>query len=76
MAGLDAQSGYADFVDRHGLDAFPHAVDPDGTLWQSFGSITRSAFIFVNDDGTTERTEYGAFDEDDLNQRIDELVAR
>ena len=76
MAGLDGQDAMADFVDRHGLDGFPHAIDPDGSIWLRFGSITRSAFVFVDDDGTFETTSYGVLGEDTLEDRIDELLSR
>lgn len=76
MAGLDELGASRDFVDRHGLGAFPHAHDPDGSIWQGFGTITRSAFVFVNDDGTLERTEYGILGADGLQAEVDALLAR
>lgn len=76
MAGLDSSGAMADFVSRYDLAGFPHAIDPDGGIWAGFGNITRSAFVFVNDDGTVEQTAYGALDEDGLRARIDALLAR
>lgn len=75
MAGLDDIGPMRDFVERNGLDGFPHAYDPDGGIWQGFGTITRSAFVFVNDDGTIDRTGFGVFGADALNDKIDELLA-
>ncbi len=76
MAGLDDQDAVRDFIARHGLDGFPHLYDPDGSIWQGFGTITRSAFIFVNDDGTMERTSFGVLGEAAIDRRIDDLIAR
>lgn len=75
MAGLDDPDKMRDFVERYGLEAFPHAIDPDGAIWQRFGSITRSAFVFVDADGTTTATDYGVLGEAELEARIDDLVA-
>ena len=75
MAGLDDEGPMEDFIDRFGLGAFPHAYDADGSIWAGFGTIGRSAFVFVNDDGTTLSTSYGAYDADDVNAEIDRLLA-
>lgn len=76
MAGLDDLGPVQDFVERHELDGFPHAFDEDGSLWSRFGTIGRSAFVFVDDDGSFEATAYGEYgDADRLNAKIDELLA-
>ncbi len=76
MAGLDDLDPVGDFVDRFGLDGFPHAYDDDGSIWQRFGTIGRSAFVFIDDDGTIERTAYGEYgDAEKLDAKIDELLA-
>lgn len=75
MAGLDGLGPMEDFVERFGLDGFAHAYDEDGSVWARFGTIQRSAFVFVDDDGTFEATEYGGLDEEDLEERIDALLA-
>lgn len=75
MAGLDDLGPVSDFVERFELGGFPHAYDEDGAIWQRFGTISRSAFVFVDDDGTIEQTAYGEYgDEDKLNAKIDELL--
>jgi len=76
MAGLDELGPIEDFVDRFGVDGFPHAYDADGSLWARFGTISRSAFVFVDDDGSVEVTSYGEYgDEAKLDAKVDELLA-
>lgn len=76
MAGLDDLGPVAGFVDRYGLDAFPHAYDEDGSIWARFGTIGRSVFVFVDDDGTIESTGYGEYgDADKLDAKITELLS-
>lgn len=76
MAGLDDAGPARAFIERYGLEAFPHAHDADGSLWARFGTIGRSAFIFIDDDGTMEATAYGEYgDADKLSAKIDELLA-
>ncbi|MDZ7675194.1 MAG: redoxin domain-containing protein [Acidimicrobiales bacterium] len=75
MAGLDGKDASADFVERHGLDGFAHAFDEDGGTWQEFGITTQSSFAFVNDDGSFETVSYTNLGSDELQRRIDELVA-
>lgn len=76
MAGLDDRGPMVDFIERNDLDGFPHVYDEDGSVWQRFGTITRSAFIYVNDDGSLDKTAYGVYDVDEINRRIDELLTR
>lgn len=76
MAGLDDRGPMVDFVEDHGLAAFPHVYDADGSIWQRFGTITRSAFVFVNDDGSIEKTGYGVYSVEEIEERIDDLLSR
>lgn len=76
MAGLDDRGPMVDFVEDHDLDGFPHVYDADGSIWQRFGTITRSAFVFVNDDGSIEKTEYGVYSIEEIEERIDDLLSR
>lgn len=76
MAGLDDLGPVEDFVERHGLEGFPHAYDADGEIWSRFGTIGRSVFVFVDDDGTIEATGYGEYgDADKLDAKITELLS-
>ncbi len=68
----------AAFVERHGVGSFPHVVDPEGaseSVWARFGIVTQPAWVFVNDDGSTE-TLVGILGEDGLNAEIDALLSR
>lgn len=62
------------FIDRHDLDAFPHLVDDDGSLWARFGVVSQPSWLFVNDDGTTWSL-FGGLGEDGLQGEIDKLAA-
>lgn len=74
LAGRDSVGEMQAFIDRHGVDAFPHLVDDDGSLWERFGVITQPSWVFVNDDGTV-RDVVGILGEDGLTEEIDRLVA-
>jgi hypothetical protein len=55
-----------EFIDRTGTGGFTHLIDEDGSLWEQFGADIRSSFLFVDDDGSVQRTGYGEMDEDRL----------
>jgi hypothetical protein len=75
MAGLDDVGASRAFIERYGLEAFPHAHDADGSLWARFGTIGRSAFVFLSRDGDMEPTGFGEYgDADKLSAKIDELL--
>jgi hypothetical protein len=76
MAGLADLGPIEDFVERNGLDGFPHAYDADGDIWARFGTIGRSVFVFIDEDGTIEATGYGEYgDADKLDAKITELLS-
>ncbi len=76
MAGLADLGPVEDFVAQHGVDGFPHAYDAEGEIWQRFGTIGRSSFVFIDDDGTMEITGYGEYgDAEKLDAKIDELLS-
>ena len=63
------------FVQRTGTGEFPHIADVSGDLWQAFGTGGRSTFLFINDDGTSALTTYGAVRESELRTRVEGLIA-
>ncbi len=67
---------FAGFVDGTGTGDFTQLVDSDdGALWDQLGADNRSTFLFVNDDGTFERTTFGVVGEDELIAQVERLIA-
>ncbi len=75
MPGKDDTGPMRDFVTRHGLEAIPHAVDVDGSLWTRYGVGYQPAWVFVNQDGDV-RVHAGGLYGDGIGAAIDELIAR
>ena len=73
VPGRDSVDAMRRFVERHGLERVPHAVDPDGKLWSQLGVRYQPTWIFVGADGTAS-LEFGDFDRDGLRARFDELL--
>ncbi|MEM7272567.1 MAG: hypothetical protein AAF547_05755 [Actinomycetota bacterium] len=65
----------APFVERTGTDAFPQISDPEGELWERFGTGGRSTFMFVNDDGSFVLTTFGVVGEEELTRQVEALLA-
>jgi hypothetical protein len=74
IPALDQDDAMLEFVERHGLERMPQAVDDDGDLWASFGVRVQPAWVFVAPDGTTQ-TVLGALYDEALFARIDDLLA-
>ena len=60
------------FVDAFSI-GFPQAVSEDGSLWVRFGVPYQPAWVFVNDDGTSQ-VVHGAIPEDELKGLLDHLI--
>jgi len=75
MAGRAEQDAMEAFVADLGVDAFPHTIDDDGSIWASFDVSTQPAFAFIDDDGTIT-VHNGRLGVDGLTERIDELTAQ
>jgi len=73
MAGRDSTGAMQSFVGTFSL-TFPQAVSEDGSLWARFGVPFQPAWVFVNDDGSTQLVP-GSIPEEDLRALLDELVA-
>jgi len=66
---------FASFVEATGTDGFTQLVDETGDLWMQLGADNRSTFLFVNDDGTFERTTFGVVGESELQAAAERLAA-
>jgi len=73
MAGRDDTGPMEEFVERHGLDAIPHAVDADGSLWADFGVRGQPAWVFIDRTGRSS-VVFGALSERELADRLDTLA--
>lgn len=62
------------FVERTGTGGFTHLVDDDGSLWARFGADIRSSFLFIDHDGTIQRTGYGEMDEARLRSMVEAMT--
>lgn len=62
-----------EFVERHGLEMVPQAVDTDGSLWQRFGVAYQPAWVFIDDRGEV-RVHAGALSDEELEEAVAELV--
>ncbi len=51
VPGNSDQAGMENFIDAYGLGDVPHVVDPDGSLWSTFGVPYQPAFALINDNG-------------------------
>jgi hypothetical protein len=74
IPALDGDDAMLAFVERHGLERMPQAVDDDGDLWARFRVRVQPAWVFVAPDGTTQ-TVLGALYDEALFDRIDDLLA-
>jgi hypothetical protein len=74
IPALDGDDAMLAFVDRHGLERMPQAVDDDGELWARFGVRVQPAWVFVAPDGSTQ-TVLGALYDQALFDRIDGFLA-
>ena len=62
------------FITETGTEGVTHLADESGELWDQFGTSGRSTFLFVNDDGTYQLTEYGSVDEARLTAEVERLI--
>lgn len=63
------------FVEEHGLEEMPQAVDADGSIWAMYGISYQPAWVFINQDG--EATVHaGSLFGDGITREIDALLAR
>ena len=72
VPGHDSDDAHDVFVEEHDLGEIPHVVDEDGSLWARFGITYQPAWVFVDDDGTSQVVAGGLYDE--LPARVQDLV--
>lgn len=62
------------FVDDLGVGDFEHIADVDGAVWTDFGVTSQPAFVFIDDDGSSE-VLISALGQDRLTSRVEALIA-
>ena len=75
MAGKSQQAAMEAFVAEHGVDAFPHTIDDDGSIWERFDVRLQPAFAFIDDDGTIT-LHRGALGTEGIASQIEALQAQ
>jgi thiol-disulfide isomerase/thioredoxin len=74
VAGRGEVAEMRRFADEAKIGFFPHVVDADGAIWESFGVTSQPAFAFVRPDGRVE-VVLGSLPQADLEARAGELAA-
>jgi peroxiredoxin len=73
VAGLGSgEAAMREFVDRHGLGAFPHLADDDGQVWRRFGVTTQEYFVIL--DASGQVIHQGPLSGQQLRDRLTALV--
>lgn len=74
VAGRDEAATFQEWITSREVDGFEHIADPNIAVWREFGITSQPAFVFINDDGTSE-SRIGAMGLEGLTSRIVELIA-
>ncbi len=74
LAGVSNMSNMEAFVERHGLEHIDHAADTDGDIWLGFDINYQPWWIFVNDDGTVIENWQGRLSDEEIEERIQQLI--
>lgn len=74
VAGRDDLRDMEEFVAETGVDGFDHLADEDSEIWTTYGVTSQPAFVFINDDGSTE-TLISGLGLDGLTERVEALAA-
>ena len=75
VGGLAPGADFGSFVADTGTGDFTQLFDEDGSLFEQFGARDRSTFLFVNEDGTFDRTSFGVVGEEELVAEVERLIA-
>ena len=74
VAGRDDLRDMEEFVAEYGVGGFEHVADEDVEIWEAYGITSQPAFVFINDDGTSE-TLISALGLEGLTARVEALAA-
>ena len=74
VAGRDSVEEMLGFVNNTGVTGFDHNADESGDVWATYGITSQPAFVFVNDDGTSD-VVVAALGEERLIEHVEELIA-
>ncbi len=63
-------SSASEFVEGTGSDFLTHLHDVDGSVWSTFGVVSRQTFIVIEADGTVTEVDFN-----DLGASVEALAA-
>lgn len=71
IPGLSDVPEMAAFIDDTNTGGIAHIADQGAALWKRFDVFEQRTYIYINDDGTFERSGYGS-----LEANVQDLIAR
>ena len=74
VAGRDDLRDMEEFVAEFGVGGFEHIADEDVEIWKAYNITSQPAFVFINDDGTSE-TLISSLGLEGLTARVEALAA-
>ena len=64
VPGLSDVASMEQFVSIVGVESIDHIPDPNGVLWERFNVQQQRTYVYIDNDGSTTTTSYGALPED------------
>ena len=74
VGGRDSVEDMQSFITEYEVSGFEHISDEDTQIWFEFGVTSQPAFVFINDDGSSE-TLISSLGKEGLTERIQALIA-
>ncbi len=74
VGGRDDLRDMEEFVAEFGVGGFEHIADEDVEIWKTYNITSQPAFVFINDDGTSE-TLISSLGLEGLTARVEALAA-
>lgn len=71
IPSLAGEAEMRDFLDETGTEPLLHVPDAVGEIWDRFGISRQSSYVYINDDGTWQKSGYGSLRED-----VENLIAQ